>query len=215
VTDYRFRGVSQTSLAPGYQGSLDIDIALNDYVNLFAGVWGSNIRFNGATQLEIDAYGGLKGKLFENKFSWQLQFIGYIYPNTPNTASVHYFEIIPQIGWDFGILEVTGGVALSPNFTAGSGFAQYYFADVKVPVPIKAIEDYKPAVVAGIGYQAVEKNARFGAPDYTTWYAGIGWSLFGFNMSVKYVDTSIRRASCFGGFRLCGATAVFQISKTF
>ena len=37
----------------------------------------------------------------------------------------------------------------------------------------------------------------------------------GFGLSLKYVDTSVSRARCFGGTSLCGATAIFTVSRSF
>src|SRR5262249_3036448 len=103
TTDYRFRGISQTSRAPGYQGNFDFEqeIVKEPSVSVFAGVFASNVHFFRATS-EVDVYGGFKGKVFE-KLSWNLQFIGYLYPGAPGSLGYNYFETIPSFGWDFGV----------------------------------------------------------------------------------------------------------------
>jgi uncharacterized protein (TIGR02001 family) len=215
-SNYRFRGISQTSNAPGYNGSFDFEMDLFKDFSVYAGVWASNINFNGGfrPRVEVDVYGGVKGKLFE-KLSWNVQLIGYLYPGAPGGSNLDYFEVMPSLGWDFGFMEITGGVALSPNYTADSGFSAWVFGDVTVPIPVAALEPYKVALFGHIGYQSIERNENFGTPDYLEWEIGVKWELYGFKMSVKYGDTNLSRSECFGGQSWCRATAVFVVSKTF
>lgn len=215
-SNYRFRGISQTSNAPGYNGSLDFEMEVFKDIWVYAGVWASNINFNNGLKprVEVDVYGGFKGKLFD-KLGWNVQFIGYLYPGAPKGLSLDYFEVMPSLSWDFGFMEVAGGVALSPNYTLGSGFATWAFGDVTVPIPIAILEPYKFAAFGHVGYQAIERNAKFGTRDYLEWEIGVKWELFGFKMAVKYGDTDLSRNDCFGGPTWCRATAVFVVSKTF
>lgn len=216
-SNYRFRGISQTSNAPGYNGSLDFETEIPWDMSVYAGVWASNINFNGGfkPRVEVDVYGGLKGKLFDKKLSWNVQFIGYLYPGSTEAQSLNYFEVMPSLSWDFGFMELGGGVAISPNYTAGSGFGAWAFGDVTVPIPIEILKPYKVAAFAHIGHQWVEKNDKFGTPDYLEWEAGVKWELYGLKMFVKYGDTNIRRSACFGGLDWCSAKVVFGVSKTF
>ena len=215
-SNYRFRGISQTSNAPGYNGSLDLELELAPWVTFYSGIWASNINFNNGLKprVEIDVYGGFKGKLYE-KLGWNIQFIGYLYPGSTGAQALNYFEVMPSLSYDFGFMELSGGVAISPNYTVGSGFAAWGFGDVTVPIPVAILEPYKVAAFGHVGYQSIERNAKFGTPDYLEWEAGIKWEFYGFKMFVKYGDTNLSRADCFGGQKWCRATAVFGISKTF
>ena len=217
-SNYRFRGISQTSNAPSYNGSLDFEQDIPWNMSLYAGIWASNINFNFGfkPRVEVDVYGGFKGKLLANKkLSWNVQFIGYFYPGSTASQSLNYFEVMPSLSYDFDFMELGGGVAISPNYTVGSGFATWTFGDVTVPIPIDIVKPYKLAAFGHIGYQAIEKNAKFGTPDYLEWEMGLKWELYGFKMSVKYGDTNLSRSECFGGLNWCRATGVFVISKTF
>lgn len=65
VTDYVYRGITQTSHKPAVQGGIDYAHASGFY----AGVWGSNISWisdsgavaSGSTTMELDSYLGYKG----------------------------------------------------------------------------------------------------------------------------------------------------------
>lgn len=81
VSDYRFRGIAQTSKKPAIQGGLDFSHKSGFYL----GTWASNVKwvkdFNGATKggYELDLYGGYKGS-FNDDFSYDIGLITYRYP---------------------------------------------------------------------------------------------------------------------------------------
>ena len=85
TTDYRFRGIAQTSTKPALQVGADFAHQSGVYL----GVWGSNVSwikdYVGATDgsLEIDLYGGFKGEISKD-FTYDLGLIRYQYPS--NTA---------------------------------------------------------------------------------------------------------------------------------
>lgn len=86
VTDYRFRGISQTSFDPAIQGGVDFSHKSGFYL----GAWGSNIKwikdYVGATKgsTEIDLYGGFKIEAAKD-LTLDLGLIRYQYPG--NTAA--------------------------------------------------------------------------------------------------------------------------------
>jgi uncharacterized protein (TIGR02001 family) len=81
VSDYRFRGIAQTSKKPALQGGVDFSHKSGFYL----GTWASNVKwvkdFNGATKggYELDLYGGYKGSVNDD-FSYDVGLITYRYP---------------------------------------------------------------------------------------------------------------------------------------
>ena len=65
VSEYRFRGIAQTSFKPALQGGVDY----SHKSGLYVGAWASNISwikdYVGATDgsSEVDVYGGYKGEI--------------------------------------------------------------------------------------------------------------------------------------------------------
>ena len=61
VSDYRYRGISQSRLEPAVQGGFDYA----DKSGFYVGAWGSTIKWvkdgGGNANVEIDLYGGYKG----------------------------------------------------------------------------------------------------------------------------------------------------------
>ena len=78
VSDYRFRGISQTYKHPAIQGGMDYSHSSG----LYAGVWGSSVSGNqyphGAS-LELDLYGGWKTE-FSNGIGLDVGLLQYYYP---------------------------------------------------------------------------------------------------------------------------------------
>ena len=92
TTDYRFRGISQSSFKPAVQGGIDFSHKSGAY----AGVWASNVNwikdYIGATDgsLEVDFFGGYKGELAKD-LGFDLGVIAYVYPsnNAPTNANTN------------------------------------------------------------------------------------------------------------------------------
>ena len=63
VSDYRYRGISQSRLKPAVQGGFDYA----DKSGFYVGAWASSIKWikdaGGDASVEVDLYGGYKGAL--------------------------------------------------------------------------------------------------------------------------------------------------------
>ena len=78
VSDYRYRGISQSRLQPALQGGVDY----NDKSGFYVGAWGSTIKWikdAGATAgpVELDLYGGYKGAAGD--LAYDVGFLRYEY----------------------------------------------------------------------------------------------------------------------------------------
>ncbi len=88
VSDYRFRGISQTSKKPAVQGGIDFAHKSGFYL----GAWASNVKwvkdFNGATKgsYELDLYGGYKGEIAKD-LTFDVGVITYRYPGNNSGAA--------------------------------------------------------------------------------------------------------------------------------
>lgn len=85
VTDYRYRGISQTRLKPALQGGVDYTAG-----GLYLGAWGSTIKWikdagtiagssAGSTGVELDFYGGYKGEISKD-LTYDVGGLYYLYP---------------------------------------------------------------------------------------------------------------------------------------
>src|SRR5450759_5333437 len=102
VSNYLYRGISQTGAKPAIQGGFDYAHASGFY----AGIWGSNISWIPASSssLELDTYFGFKNS-FATDYSYDVGFLRYNYPGVyPNPipagfAKANTNEIYGLIGW--------------------------------------------------------------------------------------------------------------------
>ena len=78
VTDYRFRGISQTNKKPALQGGLDYGFSNGLYVGTWASTVTKDLYPNGSG-LEVDFYGGWKKELAKD-FTLDLGVLYYWYP---------------------------------------------------------------------------------------------------------------------------------------
>jgi uncharacterized protein (TIGR02001 family) len=79
VTDYRYRGISQTRLKPALQGGLDYSNS-----GFYLGAWASTIKWikdaGGDADVEIDLYGGYKGEIVKD-LGYDVGVLAYVYPS--------------------------------------------------------------------------------------------------------------------------------------
>ena len=78
VSDYRYRGISQSRLQPALQGGVDYA----DKSGFYVGAWGSTIKWikdSGSTagSVEVDLYGGYKGAVGD--VAYDVGFLRYEY----------------------------------------------------------------------------------------------------------------------------------------
>jgi uncharacterized protein (TIGR02001 family) len=104
VTDYIFRGISQSHGKPAIQGGFDYAHSSG----LYAGIWGSSIAWvsdaqNTSVPVEIDVYGGYKNT-FADDFNYDVGVITYNYPGSKDvtanaSAKANTVEVYGALGW--------------------------------------------------------------------------------------------------------------------
>lgn len=201
TSEYVFRGISQSNEEPTIQGGIDW---AHEATGLYLGVWGSGVDFTDASS-EFDVYGGINGAC--NKMTWDLGAIYYHYPGADEGLNYDYWEMAAAIGYDFEVASVSASVNYSPDYFGGSGDSVYSAVNASVPLP----HDFTAS--ASVGYQSIDKNANFGTDDYTDWSLGVSYAVEGFDLGLKYYQTSLDEPQeCADG---CDARIVFSIGKTF
>lgn len=197
ITDYRYRGISQTRLKPALQGGADYAFANGFYI----GTWGSTIKWikdNGVKgPVEVDLYGGYKGEI-QKDFTYDVGLLQYWYVGNKlkdtggggvfknaNTTEVYgaltYGPITGKVSYaltnlfgnyDFANSRNTSGSIyydLSGTFDLGSGFT----------------------LVPHVGYQHVEHINNASYTDYSVTVAkDLG---HGFTLSLAGVGTNANK----------------------
>lgn len=215
VSDYRFRGISQTDTAPALQLGADGAFKFNDFLAGYIGVWGSNVDFNNDAKAEVDALIGFRWTF--DKLSLDTGVIRYNYVGANEALNLDFTEYKLTAAYDFGFAIPSAGVYYSPEFQGDSSTGVYYTAGITVPLPITQFE---PKLIANIGKQTIDRQQNyFGAgsttDDYMDWNVGLFATFWGFTAGIQYVDTNLSKQECFGGLNWCEAGAVFSVGYSY
>ncbi|MFA4899696.1 MAG: TorF family putative porin [Brevundimonas sp.] len=174
VSDYVFRGFSQTSEDPAIQGGVDLTSG-----SFYAGAWVSNVDFGDDTDAEVDVYGGYRTEA--GGFALDFGAIGYLYVGEPDGADYNYAEFKAAASRAVGPATFGAAVYYSPDFFGADKEATY--AEVNAafsPTP-------KWTVSGALGKQWLDVS-----DDYTTWNVGVGYALTDkVGVDVRYHDTDV------------------------
>lgn len=194
VTDYRFRGVSQSGGDFAIQGGLNVAHESGFYV----GTWSSSIddRGSGLGEMELDVFGGWSGQVASN-LKLDAGLLYYIYPAKDNGyGKSDYFEPYVKLSSQFGPVGATLGVAYAWDQKAlGSQDNLYVYTDLSVGIPKTPI-----TVTGHLGYT---DGAL--APDY----------LGGVNNDKSAIDWSIGASATVLGGLTVGVSYIGVEGKSF
>ena len=104
VSDYRFRGISQTRLKPAVQGGADYT---NNPTGLYLGAWASTIKWTkdagGSGDVELDIYGGKRGEIVPD-VTYDVGVLAYIYAGNDldkvaGFVDANTYEVYGQVGY--------------------------------------------------------------------------------------------------------------------
>lgn len=174
VSDYVFRGFSQTDEEPAIQGGVDVTIGA-----FYVGAWASSVDFGDDTDAEVDIYGGFRGEA--GGFAFDVGAIGYGYVNAPDGADYDFLELKAAASRAVG--PATFGAALywSPDFFGLDEEATYAEGSVAF-TPAE-----KWTVSGAVGHQWLDVN-----DDYATWNLGVGYAVTEHvAIDVRYYDTDV------------------------
>ncbi|MBC8049654.1 MAG: hypothetical protein H7X92_05850 [Chitinophagales bacterium] len=181
VTDYVFRGISQTAEEPTVQAAVDLTYGI-----AYFGVWGSGIEADDFSQseIELDFYAGIKPTW--NSVTFDLGAIYYYYPGADDKAAeVDYFEF--KAGASGTIRDgLTAGATIyySPDFSFESGDAFTVEGTVTKTLPKVWMLDL--ALSGTVGYTDVEDLG-----DYVYWNLGITKTWTRYSLDIRYHDTDL------------------------
>jgi uncharacterized protein (TIGR02001 family) len=111
TTDYELRGVSQSNHKAAVQGYTELDYTASDWLNLYAGVWGSSL-WTGFANAEFDITGG--ARFTWGNFGLDVGYIYYDYPggiNVPaGVATGNWGEVYAKPSYKFNDWLTVGGI---------------------------------------------------------------------------------------------------------
>jgi uncharacterized protein (TIGR02001 family) len=179
VTDYRYRGISQSRLQPALQGGVDFTAGA-----FYLGAWGSTIKwikdapYNGDANVEIDLYGGYKGEISKG-VTYDIGALAYQYPSNKLKPSANTFEVYGAI--TAGHVTAKYSHSTTNLFGAANSKGSGYL-DISATFDVGGF-----AVTPHIGRQTVKNNS---ASSYTDYSLAISKEISGITWSATLVDTN-------------------------
>ena len=182
TSDYVWRGISQNQEDPALQGGFDY---AHDS-GFYAGVWGSNVNFGGAST-ELDLYAGWSTEL-ENGVGFDVGIIEYTYHGSSVAAGNDFTEYYAGASYaGFGFI-----------YSFGDEFGDQYELNYGYD-----LEGFSLAAAYGNYDVADDGN------DYDYYSVGVSGEAGGLGLDLSYYDTDIKNSVDADG------RVVFTVSKVF
>ena len=205
VTDYRYRGISQTRLDPALQGGADY---VNNPTGFYAGTWLSTINWitdaGGSGHVEWDLYAGKKGDIVKD-VSYDVGVLSYVYVSNGLNPSANTTEIYGQLS--YGPAYAKYSYSLTDLFgfvdSKGSGY-------LDIGANIDVADGYSINLHAG--HQNV---ANVSAASYTDWKVGVTKDFGVVTGALAVIGTNTDFYVAPNGKNLGKTSLVLSVSKTF
>jgi len=178
VSDYRYRGISQTRLQPALQGGIDLGLANG----LYLGTWASTIKWiddaGGNADVEIDLYGGWKGEVAKN-LTLDVGALTYQYPGNDLHPSANTTELYAALSYAMFTLKYSHSLTNLFGFADSKGSG---YVDLSASFDVGAGWTLAPH----IGHQTVR---HLGDASYADYSLAISKDFNGLVPSLAVVDT--------------------------
>jgi uncharacterized protein (TIGR02001 family) len=198
TTDYRLRGVSQSNNKPAVQGYFELQYTVNEWLKLYAGLWGSSLNYTYANA-EIDVSGG--ARMAFGNFGLDVGYVYYYYPSpspiaSPTGASVSFGDFYAKPSYKIADWLTVGAIVdYGNNFNNGVGIvgskdAGYYSGNATITLP------WSPAgITISLNPEIGRQWAKCtGCTDFTYWDVGLVFNYKAATLDLRYWDTSLKNS---------------------
>jgi len=217
VSQYRFRGISQSDNKPVVQGAITVSHSSGFYIS----TWGSSATASPALDIggtEIDVYGGWTHGIADSGFTVDAGVYGYLYPGAPLG---NYYEIYGNLSKTLGPVSAKAGVYFAPKQKNLSRLAvpthsnTYVYGELSGAIPNTPL-----SVHTHLGHTGGAFNFTKQYIDYTV---GVSASYKNLTLDASWVGTNVSRsnttaaAGAFGPelYRIAKDVAVVSLTATF
>jgi uncharacterized protein (TIGR02001 family) len=173
VSDYNWRGISQSAGDPALQAGIDYAHDSGFYV----GAWGSNVDFGDCCDenVEVDLYAGFSGG---ETVTWDVGLIYYFYPGADD---LDFPEIYVGLGYEW----LSAKLSWTNDFGNYDESAFYLEANAAYELPANF------GLEAHIGYSDGDGiEAAYFQDNYFDYAVGVTYTLSHFTFGLKWADGS-------------------------
>jgi uncharacterized protein (TIGR02001 family) len=212
MSDYNFRGISQSDRGPTASAYFEPRYNVNPNLQLYAGIAGAGVDLPQSPSAEIDLYAGFRPTFgafafdFGGIYYWYPKGDLILYPNgNVSLADQSYWEVYAKVAYTFNPTLTVGANLYYFDSWLNTGASGYYLSGTaKVTLP--------SVLPNGIGWYA---SGEFGhmalgttdislpvyatpisLPDYNTWNLGVGFTYKVFTLDLRYYDSDLTKGEC-------------------
>jgi len=224
MTDYNFRGITQSAHHPSTQATFEPRYNFNSSWQGYVGLSGESIDFPNHAAAEIDLYGGIRptfDKLALDFGIWEYWYPGGQCYNSAlascqfslNNGNVvvqneSFYEWYAKATYTINDnWSVEGQFYYSPNVVGSGAPGEYYTGNVTFTAPSTWFSNGLGGYAsADIGWWQLGTSSAFygtaafpaGIPykSYANWDAGIGLTYKAFTLDLRYYDTNLNQGDC-------------------
>ncbi len=199
VSDYVWRGYSQTYKKPAIQGGFELSHAIGAYL----GTSLSNVRFvpkgaaSDGANLEVDYYGGFRYEYMKGN-TVDLGVVHYSYPGA--ITKYDFTEFYVKANYDF----LTAGYYYTNEYFNEGGKAHYFTLGASYALP------YEITLSGNVGRSQFTDNK---SANYTDWSVALSKDFAGLSFALTYTDTDVDSAT--DPDKLAKSKVLLGISKKF
>lgn len=156
VSDYRYRGISQTRFDPALQAGIDWSRG-----GAYGGAWATNVKWiddgGGDAEVELDLYGGYKGAFGDSGVGYDVGLLSYRYPGHGLSPSPTTNEVYGALAWGPAALKLSHALSNLFGFADSSGSR---YVDLSATFDVAGF-----AVTPHVGHQTVRRHGAFSYTD--------------------------------------------------
>jgi uncharacterized protein (TIGR02001 family) len=224
MTDYNFRGITQSNHKPSVAAYFEPRYNFNDSLQAYAGVAGESISFPNRAAAEVDFYTGIRptfGKLALDFGFWEYYYPGGTCFNSSFSdcdptllngnvikKDLSFWEIYGKATYTVNDQFSFGGsVFWSPSVLNSGADGTYLAGTAKYVLPSVLPYGIGWFVSADVGHWFLGTSDSFygfaptfpnGIPykSYTNWDVGVGFTWKQFTLDLRYFDTNLNKGDC-------------------
>jgi uncharacterized protein (TIGR02001 family) len=218
MSDYNFRGVTQSNHKPSVAAYFEPRYNISDTLQLYAGVSGESISFPNRAAAEVDFYTGVRPTF--GKLALDFGFWEYYYPGgqcfhdgfgdcnpalLPSgnviKADLSFWELYAKATYTVNDQFSFGGSAFwSPSVLNSGAEGTYTAATAKYTLPNVLPHDIGWSVSGDVGhwFLGTSDSFYFNVPykSYTNWDLGVAFTWKQFTLDLRYFDTNLNKVDC-------------------
>lgn len=200
VSNYVYRGISQTGGKPGIMGSFDYEHSSGFYAGVeamsssfFSDIYTESAGTKGASNasLELDVFVGFKNEFAED-FHYDVGYLGYNFPGTYPAGATkgNTDEIYGAIGYKWITAKYSYVIGNNTFGEPGTRGTNYFELNADFPVAEGLTVSGHVGKQSFKGAGAADLVALGKNPSYTDYKIGINKELGGFDLGLAYSKTN-------------------------